>query len=316
MPEEPTPLPTARHTPVPTGIFAADRLPPFIVFTATGARAPLESLDGARAGAADDAGDAGDDLYVSTFDSGALRDYLRTHLHAILAADAVPLDDRAWALHRTLLGAAAGVTALDEPGASRDLVYLARELASFVRRDPAAFGALNALLGGAYTAASHAVATAIVAVALAAADGVDDLERLTGVALGGLFADVGKVELAGETIDRRGPLTDEEWERMLRHPKRSAERLRESGVVLAQAVRGALHHHERWDGSGYPEQRPGREIPVEARYVAIADAFSAMTADRPYRPTRSAYEALSEMVTDGGFEPRLLRVFVPLLRAA
>ncbi|MBM3140263.1 MAG: HD domain-containing protein [Chloroflexi bacterium] len=124
------------------------------------------------------------------------------------------------------------------------------------------------------------------------------------------------VDVAGETLARPGPLTPDEWERMLVHPRRSGERLRGAGVLLAQAQRGALHHHERWDGHGYPERQRGPEIPIEARYVAIADAYTAMTSDRPYRARRSSYGAIAEMVADGGFEPRLLRLFVPLLAEA
>jgi HD-GYP domain-containing protein (c-di-GMP phosphodiesterase class II) len=306
--EETAPERPVRRAEVPAGVFAPDRRPPFVLFTAGGDAARLDDgwLDAAAPGA----------VYLSAFDLPAFLEYLRRHLHAILASDAAPLAHRAWALHRTLLAEAHAVIGADEPAASAGVLRAARELAALVRREPQAFGELNALLGGAYSVASHAVATAIVAVALAAADGVDDVERLAGVALGGLFADAGKLEVGGEALARRGPLTPAEWERMLQHPRRSAERMRSSGVVLAQALRGALHHHERWDGAGYPDQQRGPDIPMEARYVAIADAFSAMTTDRPYRARRTPYDALTEMVTDGGYEPRLLRVFVPLLRAA
>jgi HD-GYP domain-containing protein (c-di-GMP phosphodiesterase class II) len=79
-----------------------------------------------------------------------------------------------------------------------------------------------------------------------------------------------------------------------------------------------LYHHERWDGTGYPTGRAGEEIPVEARVLAIADAFDAMTSDRPYRRALSREEALAEVERCSGtqFDPEIVRVFLALFAEA
>ena len=296
----------SRRAPVPAALFSAERPPAFVLFTPDGARVQL--TPGLRS-------QPEDVVYVSRFDFAALIHYLREHLAAIAKDDGLALEVRAWATHRVLVAEAVLVARGGGTLPGRELIAAARALAQLVARDARAFPALNALLGGPYTPAGHAAATAIVATALAAADGVREPERLTGIALGGLFADSGKLDVAGSAISRPGPLTDAEWDLMLRHPRRSVELLRDAGVLFAQAQHGVLHHHERWDGEGYPERRRGPEIPIEARYIAIADSYCAMTVDRPYRPSRNTFEAVTEMVSDGGFEPRLLRLFVPLLAA-
>ena len=105
---------------------------------------------------------------------------------------------------------------------------------------------------------------------------------------------------------------------MRRHPERSAEMMRQAGVVTATALRGVLSHHERWDGGGYPQRFREREIPFEARCIAIADTFSAMTVDRAHQARVDPYDALLEMSgrPGGQFDPRLLRSFVLTIGSA
>jgi HD-GYP domain-containing protein (c-di-GMP phosphodiesterase class II) len=78
-----------------------------------------------------------------------------------------------------------------------------------------------------------------------------------------------------------------------------------------------LHHHERWDGGGYPEGLKGEEIPLEARILAIADSFEAMTSARPYRPALSIEEVVKELGQCAGlqFDPKLVEVFVGIIEA-
>ena len=79
-----------------------------------------------------------------------------------------------------------------------------------------------------------------------------------------------------------------------------------------------LYHHERWDGTGYPTGRAGEQIPLEARVLAVADAFDAMTSDRPYRPALSREEALAEVERCSGtqFDPEIVRIFLDLFSEA
>jgi putative nucleotidyltransferase with HDIG domain len=137
-----------------------------------------------------------------------------------------------------------------------------------------------------------------------------DPARREQVVLASLLHDVGKLAIGAGILLKPGALTPEERSIVEQHPvigSRIVEQLQELGSV-APAI---LHHHERWDGAGYPNGLSGREIPLEARIIAVADSFSAMTADRPYRRRLSAVEARAELRRCAGtqFDPRLVSVF-------
>jgi HD-GYP domain-containing protein (c-di-GMP phosphodiesterase class II) len=89
-------------------------------------------------------------------------------------------------------------------------------------------------------------------------------------------------------------------------------------AALREAIPYVLYHHERWDGSGYPSGKAGEQIPVEARVLAVADAFDAMTSDRPYRRALSRAQALLEVERCSGtqFDPEIARVFLELFAEA
>ena len=89
-------------------------------------------------------------------------------------------------------------------------------------------------------------------------------------------------------------------------------------AALREAIPYVLYHHERWDGHGYPSGKAGEEIPLEARVLAVADAFDAMTSDRPYRRALTREEALAEVERCAGtqFDPEIARVFLELFAEA
>jgi diguanylate cyclase (GGDEF)-like protein len=119
----------------------------------------------------------------------------------------------------------------------------------------------------------------------------DDVLR---VRLGGWLRDVGKVAVPDAILTKPGRLADDEWTIIRTHPAVGADLLRHF-PELASACPGVRHHHERYDGTGYPDQLAGEDIPIDARIIAAADAFSAMTADRPYRTPKPIAEAIAEL---------------------
>jgi len=128
--------------------------------------------------------------------------------------------------------------------------------------------------------------------------------------------DVGKIGIPDAVLRKPGPLDADEWATMRRHPEIGAEIIGEhpSGVLrLARSV--ALAHHEKWDGSGYPAGLAGEQIPLEARIVAIADVFDALTSERPYKQAWPVHEAMAHIQAQAGrhFDPVLVERFVPLL---
>ncbi len=112
--------------------------------------------------------------------------------------------------------------------------------------------------------------------------------------LGGWLHDLGKVGVPDRVLTKPGPLDEEEW-RLMRAHAEIGEGIVRRIAGLAQAAPVVRHHHEHWDGSGYPDGLAGEEIPLEARIVSVADAYSALTHDRVYRASRTAAEALEEL---------------------
>jgi HD-GYP domain-containing protein (c-di-GMP phosphodiesterase class II) len=127
-----------------------------------------------------------------------------------------------------------------------------------------------------------------------------------------LLHDVGKIRIPSEIINKAGPLDAEEREVIETHTLIGEEMLSRVGGLLGKIGRIVRSCHERWDGSGYPDGLAGERIPLIARIVCATDAYSAMTADRPYRQARSAEEAVAELRRCAGthFDPRVVEALV------
>ncbi|MDQ2910461.1 MAG: HD-GYP domain-containing protein [Actinomycetota bacterium] len=136
-------------------------------------------------------------------------------------------------------------------------------------------------------------------------------DRLASLRVGGPLHDIGKLAVSDEVLCKEGGLDDHELAQIREHPKIGAKLLLRV-AALREAIPYVLYHHERWDGTGYPSGKAGEEIPVEARVLAIADAFDAMTSDRPYRRALTRGEALAEVERCAGtqFDPEIARVFL------
>lgn len=164
----------------------------------------------------------------------------------------------------------------------------------------------------AYTAA-HSEEMADWAVTVAEEMGCSD-DEIEAIRWAGLLHDIGKIGVPDGTLRKRGPLTEEEQRVMRRHPAIGADivapvtRLSDAAPI----IRG---HHERYDGSGYPDGLASDEIPLGARILAVADAYSAMRDERPYEPARSHEEAVAELqqCAGGQFDPEVVVAFLRVL---
>jgi len=164
-----------------------------------------------------------------------------------------------------------------------------------------------------YTA-GHSLRVQRIAVALGEELGLGR-EQLDVLRFAGLFHDIGKIGVPDAILTKPARLTELEFEIMKRHPEDGARivaRLRR----LHPAVPAILHHHERWDGNGYPHGLRADEIPLEAAIVGLADALDAMTTDRPYSGARPLDDATEEIVRNRGtqFAPAVVDAFVALVQ--
>ncbi|MBA6296695.1 HD-GYP domain-containing protein [Colwellia sp. MB02u-9] len=124
--------------------------------------------------------------------------------------------------------------------------------------------------------------------------------------------DIGKIGIPDDVLKKPGKLTEAEWVLMRKHPEYGANILSGSDVpVLQMAEEVALAHHEKFDGSGYPSNLQGEQIPLSARIVALADFFDALTMDRCYRPAFSDEKALTMVKENSGthFDPKVVQAF-------
>jgi HD-GYP domain-containing protein (c-di-GMP phosphodiesterase class II) len=139
---------------------------------------------------------------------------------------------------------------------------------------------------------------------------------LTHIRRGALLHDIGKMGIPDEVLRKPGPLNNEEWEIMRRHPVYAFQML--SPIkFLHPALDIPHHHHERWDGTGYPDQLKQDEIPLSARVFAIIDVWDALNSDRPYRKAWHPEKAIEYIKAQSGkhFDPRLVQIFLEFIES-
>jgi len=129
-----------------------------------------------------------------------------------------------------------------------------------------------------------------------------------------LLHDVGKLAISSSVLYKQGPLTDQEWSEMRKHPEIGYAMLNQM-EMLRPAAEIVLHHHEHWDGTGYPAGIAGKDIPLGARILTVVDAYDAITSDRPYRAAQSQSAAMQEIVKNAGtqFDPEMVDALLRVL---
>jgi len=138
-------------------------------------------------------------------------------------------------------------------------------------------------------------------------------ERIAPIRQAGLLHDIGKIGVAEHILHKPGKLTPEEYEQVKTHADLGAEFL-ETARGLRHLAPFVRHHHERWDGCGYPQGLAGEQTPLEARILAVCDAVDAMASDRPYQRAMSLEEIIAEVRRGRGthFDPLLADVFIQI----
>ncbi len=140
-------------------------------------------------------------------------------------------------------------------------------------------------------------------------------ERLFRLGMGLMLSDIGKIALPETILNKPGRLSDEEWEIIKTHPKAGVKLVRETGAWCPLVQACVLRHHERWDGSGYPEGKVGDEVHQMARIAAVADVYDAITSERPHAPAKPAHVGVQTVLAGAGtqFDPTIIDEFSRLV---
>lgn len=174
---------------------------------------------------------------------------------------------------------------------------IAEDIVNCLEEDPRAVLHIQNLVDHDMYTYFHSTGVGILAAAMAKAMGESNPEILRSFALGGLLHDIGKRQTPLNILNKNGPLAESEWELMKKHPEDGFNLVKNLGLpkMVLDAV---LYHHEKRDGSGYPFQLGGDEIPLPAQLISIADIFNALTTTRSYHRKRTRFEALMLMKQD------------------
>jgi putative nucleotidyltransferase with HDIG domain len=187
---------------------------------------------------------------------------------------------------------------------------LVEEISSSVIRNPGAFVSLVRLKTQDDYSYMHSVAVCALMVALGRELGFDEEQcRVAGTA--GLLHDVGKALMPLDILNKPGKLTDVEFDVMRSHPVRGFELLQEAQGAPAEAMEVCLHHHERFDGGGYPHQLPNEKLDHLVRMGAVCDVYDAITSNRPYKAGWDPADSIGKMASwKGQFDPVIFATFV------
>ncbi|RMG48914.1 MAG: HD domain-containing protein [Acidobacteria bacterium] len=254
-------------------------------------------------------------VWISFGDAESWNDHLARQLRTRVRDPSIPLPERM----RIMVHSARDLmrTIVENPRAPgvKDQVDAVSESIAELIDGPEALAAAVRLMEHDYYTYTHSLHVAIYATSLARDIGISDTDDLRSIGRGALMHDCGKCGLPASLLNKAGTLTREEWELIKTHPVRGVEVLTESGWTDSLAIEICQAHHERLDGSGYPQGRTAPSIPPEVRIVSISDAFDAMTTDRSYQKARTGAEALRVLHVEGAqkYDQKLLQRFVRLM---
>ena len=255
--------------------------------------------------------DTGNSFFVQSKDKEKYRQWVREEMNS----DLINPMDKAKILRESSLAIMEDLfenpdvnKALDE---SRPVI---KDFINFIDMAPEGMGYLISLSGHDFYTYNHSLDVSIYALGLGSVLGYSpkDLEEL---GVGCLFHDIGKRNVSLDILCKKGPLDDNEWEQMKRHPQYGLVILNQNPNISDAIKAACFEHHESWAGNGYPQQIPGPEIHPFARIVAITDTYDAMTTQRSYNTPMKPYDAVQMMKEKlaGRYDPDMLKAMYSVL---
>ena len=255
-------------------------------------------------------------LFVDSCEEKAYLRYLEKNLGAILADPELPLE------HKTEVVYVSGRFLMREVFAdprAGDTVHRSKAYAQltyeFLPQEKTAFAQLLRITSYDYYTYTHSINVFVFSITLAQRSGAFSPTELKEFGTGSLLHDIGKSLIDPSIVNCKGKLTDEQWEEMKRHPELGCHILHGHGGISPAAMDVVRHHHEKVNGSGYPEQCDARQLSPFVRICTIADIFDALTTKRSYKGAVSTFQALNIMKNEMSeqLDGDLLRTFIKMM---
>jgi HD-GYP domain-containing protein (c-di-GMP phosphodiesterase class II) len=256
-----------------------------------------------------------DGVYISGSDRTEYVHYLETNLATIIADPEVPAEEESTIVYTCATHIVQDL--LERPGQSEDVKRAQRMVDNTIEhliKGPDRFARAFEQMSFDYRTYTHSVNVCVFGLALGQRLGFgrDELRRL---GAGLLLHDIGKSRIDEAILYKRGPLSDEEWQAMRRHPDYGREILEATGELDPIALTIVHQHHEKCTGRGYPQGLHEPDIHLYSKICTLADVFDALTTERPYKQALDAFPALRIMQSDmrEDFHPHLFREFIRML---
>jgi len=256
-------------------------------------------------------------VYIQSNDRDNYQEYIERNLDRIVRNDSIETRAKAEIVYSSATFLMEKLFKTPRAGENiRRSEQLVLNTVGFVLRDESAFRNLLAVTSYDYQTYTHSVNVYVYCVALAQKAGVaETADQLVVLGTGALLHDIGKSLIDRSIITKNGPLNEEEWAIIKKHPVYGVEILRETGGIPKEGYAVVNEHHERCDGSGYPAGLRAKRIHPYAKVAAVADVFDAMTTRRVYREAIGTFTALQIMKTEmsAGLDQHIFRKFVRLM---
>lgn len=256
-----------------------------------------------------------DRLYVPTSSREKYQNYIESNISQILHDRSIPEPTKAGIVYDStkllVKDVLANPTLNENVRRSQSLV---ESSVSFIITGQEAFHNLLRVMSFDYYTYTHSVNVCTFAVAFARHLGISDEERLNQLGTGALLHDVGKTKISDRILNKRNSLTSLEMDLVKRHPLWGVDLMRETNLIPEDSYHPIMQHHERADGSGYPDNLTKDDIHIFGRIVGIADSFDALTTQRVYQPAVDTFPALKIMFQQASaFDRELLEKFAQLM---
>lgn len=254
-------------------------------------------------------------LYIKKHDEGKFNFFLEKTLHSILASRDATLEKKATVLYTCAKNAVTDV--FNNPRSGKNVARvqnIAEGIIKLVMSDSASTSVLAKLCSHDFYTFTHSVNVCVFGISFWQMLGFGGNDKaLQDFAVGCLLHDIGKSRISKKILKKPGPLNKRELHAVRQHPQLGFSLMEE--YLSPTALNIILFHHERFDGTGYPEGRTVREIPLEAKIASIADVYDALTTNRPYAGARKPFSALKVMLEqmEGHFDQKQLVAFIRFL---